>query len=208
MLFTVVLAASVAGKPPQGANPPQLCLPLPPKVESGLNQLINNQMQQRYTALAMASYFARVDVALNGFEDFFLELSEAKYDNALRLMQHLTTRCGKVVIDSIPNVGKIEWNSGLDAVLDALELQKNSTSAYVDLAKLAGENGDQNTQDILWAKFLRCEYSFIKKLGEKVTILKRVTTVEGLGETWANQLLGEIVDNEEEKLSCIGEDCE
>ena len=164
-------------------------------------------MQQHYKVLAMASFFARVDVALYGFVEFFNKLSETKYDNAFRLMQHLTTRCGKVVIDSIPNVGKTEWNSGLDATLNALELQKTSTTAYVNLAKLAGDNDDQNTQDILWAKFLRFEYSRIKQLGEKVTILKRVSTVEGLGEVWVNQLLEAIVEDKVEKIPCIGDDC-
>jgi len=73
-----------------------------------------------------------------------------------------------------------EWDSGLDAMEDALALEKKVNQALLDLHVCASSHNDAQLTDFIEGHFLTHQVEGIKELAGYVTNLKRVG--QGLGE--------------------------
>ena len=87
-------------------------------------------------------YFDRDDVALPGFAKYFKKSADEEKEHAEKLMKFQAQRGGRVVLNDIKKPAKDEWGTGLEAMQDALELEKTVNQALLDLHKVADANND------------------------------------------------------------------
>ena len=57
-------------------------------------------------------------------------------------MKFQAQRGGRVILSDIKKPAKDEWGTGLEAMQDALELEKTVNQALLDLHKIANDNSD------------------------------------------------------------------
>jgi len=160
------------------------------ETEDGLNKQINMELLASYTYLAMAFHFERSDVALPGFHRFFKKQSEDERHHAMMLMEYLNKRGGNIVLADIAKPSKRSWDSPLEAMQDALSLEKQVNQALLDLHSIGSSHNDANFCDFIESEFLTEQVDSIRELAGYVTRLKRVGP--GLGEyMFDNETLGE-----------------
>ena len=95
-------------------------------------------------------------------------------------MKFQNERGGRIVLQDIPKPIKQDWNSGLEAIEAALELEKTVNQSLLDLHSKAIKHGDAQFADFLEQNYLTEQVEAIKKLSDYVTNLKRAGP--GLGE--------------------------
>ena len=71
-----------------------------------------------------SSWCDRDDIALTGFAKFFKTRSDEERDHGMALIKYQNMRGGRVVFQDVAKPNKIEWDSALDAVQSALDLEK------------------------------------------------------------------------------------
>ncbi|XP_015767720.1 PREDICTED: soma ferritin-like [Acropora digitifera] len=148
--------------------------------EAGINKQINLELHASYVYMSMAFHFDRDDVALPGFHKFMLKQSEEEREHASQLMKYQNKRGGRIVLQDIKKPEKNEWESGLDACLAALDLEKHVNQALLDLHNVADTHGDPQMMDFIEENFLEEQVESIKQFSDFVANLKRVGP--GLGE--------------------------
>ncbi|KAG8190528.1 hypothetical protein JTE90_004103 [Oedothorax gibbosus] len=148
--------------------------------EGGVNKQINMELYASYVYAAMAFHFERDDVALPHISEFFKESSDEEREHAFKLMKFQNKRGGTVLLKAIQAPAKTKWTSPLEAMQDALELEKTVNQSLLDLHKIAASHDDAQMTDFLESEYLQEQVEAIKKLGDYVTNLKRVGS--GLGE--------------------------
>ncbi|XP_054706241.1 soma ferritin-like [Uloborus diversus] len=148
--------------------------------EAGVNKQINMELYASYVYLAMSYHFDRDDVALKHISEFFKESSDEEREHAMKLMKFQNQRGGTILLKDIKTPHKSKWASPLEAMEDALELEKTVNQALLDLHKVASSHDDAQMCDFLEAEYLTEQVEAIKKIADHVTNLKRVGT--GLGE--------------------------
>ncbi|XP_056642109.1 soma ferritin [Diorhabda sublineata] len=157
--------------------------------EDGINKQINTELYASYVYMSMACHFNRDDVALQGFYKYFKEASEEERGHAYRLMEYLNKRGGKVVLNDVKAPEKQEWGSAVEAMTDALNLEKEVNECLLNLHNTGSGHMDINLCDFLETHYLQEQVDAIKEIGDHVTNLKRVG--EGLGVYMMDQRLGE-----------------
>ncbi|KAK2707224.1 hypothetical protein QYM36_015043 [Artemia franciscana] len=93
--------------------------------EAAINKQINMELYASYAYLAMFTYFDRDDVASPGFAKFFEEASKEEREHAEKLIKYLNKRGGRVIYHPIEKPMKQEWGSCLEAMEDALSMEKD-----------------------------------------------------------------------------------
>ena len=126
----------------------------------------------------MAAHFDRDDVALPGFRDYFLESSKEENEHAQEFINYVNKRGGRVTYKSI-NAPKSEWTSALEAIEDALALEKDVNEKLLKLHAVADAANDPQLCDWIESEFLEEQVEANKKLADLITKLKRVG--DGLG---------------------------
>lgn len=81
-------------------------------------------------------------MALSGFAKYFRKAAEEEKEHAEKFMKFQVQRGGRVVLEDIKKPTKAEWGTGLEAMQDALELEKTVNRALLDLHKIANDNND------------------------------------------------------------------
>ena len=147
--------------------------------EDAINEQINAELTASYVYKAMAAHFDRDDVALPGFRDYFLESSKEENEHAQEFIDYVNKRGGRVTYKPIVAPVKIEWTTALDAVEDALALEKEVNEKLLKLHAVADAENDPQLADWLESEFLEEQVEANKKLADLITQLKRVG--EGLG---------------------------
>jgi len=150
-----------------------------PECEAGVNKQINMELYANYVYTSMAFYFARDDVALPGFHNYFKKAAKEEYEHAQKFMEFQNNRGGRILLKDIKKPEKEEWGSGLDAMKSALELEKQVNQSIIELHQLAGEKRDNHMTQFL-DEFLDEQVSGIKEIADHVTRLGRAGP--GLGE--------------------------
>ncbi|KAJ3583632.1 hypothetical protein NHX12_016323 [Muraenolepis orangiensis] len=144
--------------------------------EAAVNRMINLEMYASYTYTSMAFYFGRDDVALPGFAHFFKENSHEEREHAEKLMAFQNNRGGRIFLQDVKKPERDEWGSGLEALEAALQLEKSVNQALLDLHKVSSEHGDPHMNDFLESHYLNEQVEAIKKLGDYVSNLRRMST--------------------------------
>lgn len=76
---------------------------------------------------------------------------------------------------------KDEWGSGIDALVEALALEKSVNQSLLDMHTKAGNHNDGHLTNFLEDHFLEEQVHAIKELSEMITRLKRAGSTS-LGE--------------------------
>jgi len=143
--------------------------------EKEINKQINRELFAHYTYMSMAHHFDRDDIQLPGFHKFFKESSEEKLKHAHLLMEYQNKRGGRVKLHSLMKPCKDHWGSGLDAMRDALSLEKyNVYQSLLDLHSQATNANDLQLQDFLESNYLGEQVDSIKELSNFVGTLERM----------------------------------
>merc|ERR1712012_335657 len=147
--------------------------------EALINKQINMEFYASYVYLSMSAFFNRDDQALHGFAKFFKKSSDEEREHGMKLMEYQTKRGGRTVFQDISKPTTMEWGTPLQAMLDALELEKTVNQSLLDLHAAAGEKGDAHLCDFLEANYLDEQVEGIKEISDMITKLKRAG--DGLG---------------------------
>ena len=115
-----------------------------------------------------------VDVALPGFYKFFKKASDEEKEHAEKFMKYQNKRGGSIVFQPINKPTKDLYTDPLEALEDALQLEKDVNEALMSLHKVAETHEDAQMMDFLEGEFLEEQVDAIKELGEMITRLKRV----------------------------------
>eukprot|EP00112_Aurelia_sp_Birch-Aquarium-sp1_P000186 Seg1014.4 transcript_id=Seg1014.4/GoldUCD/mRNA.D3Y31 product="Soma ferritin" pseudo=true protein_id=Seg1014.4/GoldUCD/D3Y31 len=148
--------------------------------EAMVNMQINLELYASYAYMSMAQHFDRDDVALQGFAKFFKKSSDEEREHAEKFMKFQNQRGGRIKLSDIKAPAQDEWGSGLQAMEEALALEKKVNQALLDLHAMAATHNDAQMTDFIEGHFLTHQVESIKELAEYVTNLKRVGP--GLGE--------------------------
>ncbi|KAM9773784.1 ferritin, lower subunit isoform 1-T2 [Syngnathus typhle] len=149
--------------------------------EGDVNKLINLKLNASYTYLSLGMYFNRDDVALNKFASFFLELSGKEQEHAEKLLGYQNMRGGRILLQTIAKPTREDWKGGLDALSFSLDYQKAMNTCILEAHRKADANRDPHFCDFLEQNFLTDSHDTIKKLGDYVGSLKRITKSESHG---------------------------
>lgn len=93
-------------------------------------------------------YFDRDDVALPGFAKYFKKAADEEKEHAELLMKFQVQRGGRIVLSDIKKPIKDEWGSGLDAMQDALALEKSMNQSLLELHKTVNEHNDYQVNTV------------------------------------------------------------
>ena len=147
--------------------------------EDAINEQINAELTASYVYKAMAAHFDRDDVALPGFRDFFAHSSKEENEHAQEFINYLNKRGGRLQYKAIAAPAKTEWTTALEAVEDALALEKEVNEKLLRLHAVADAANDPQLADWIESEFLEEQVQANKQLADMITQLKRVG--EGLG---------------------------
>merc|ERR1711862_59554 len=147
--------------------------------EKALNDQVNAELSASYVYRSMAGFFDRDDVALHGFRDFFKKAAEEETEHAQMFIDYINKRGGRVTLKAI-GAPKQEWATALEALEDALTLEKDVNEKLLAMHAVADNDNDAQMTDFIEGNFLGEQVDAIKELADMITNVKRVGT-EGLG---------------------------
>ncbi|QQP53185.1 Ferritin, partial [Caligus rogercresseyi] len=104
--------------------------------EALINKQINMEFFASYTYLSMGAYFARDDVALEGFAKFFYDSSAEENTHARKLIDYQNLRGGRVVFQDISRPSVDSWDSAVEAMKAALQLEKDVNESLLGIHAL------------------------------------------------------------------------
>ena len=115
-------------------------------LESAINKQINAEFWSAYLYLSMSVHFA--NEGLSGFANWFKIQFQEEQDHALKFANYLIAKGNKVELLPIEKV-ETSWNSLLAAYEDTLAHEKVVTGLIHNLVKLAREENDYATENML-----------------------------------------------------------
>ncbi|XP_058807318.1 ferritin heavy chain-like [Phymastichus coffea] len=151
------------------------------------------EIEAAMTYLAMSAHFARDIVNRPGFSKMFLESANEEREHAIKIIEYLLMR-GQLTSD----VSKLlkfplkpireEWNSGVEALTDALNLESQVTRNIREIIMTCESPkdipfNDYHLVDYLTGDFLEEQYKGQRDLAGKISTLGKMMASHGaLGE--------------------------
>ena len=148
-------------------------------VESGINAQINMELSASYAYQAMAVYFSHDSVALPGLAKHFAHEADEERSHALKFVDYMTKRGGKVIFSSIA-APQMDLKSAKNAIEEAIKMEKDVNASLLRLHAMAGEAGDAHLSDFIESEFLEDQVDTLKELADMLTQLERCGC-DGLG---------------------------
>ncbi|XP_015275503.1 PREDICTED: ferritin heavy chain B-like [Gekko japonicus] len=145
-----------------------------PECEAAVSQLVNLELFASYVYLSMALHFDREDVALSHVAQFFREQFQEEREHADKFLRYQNQRGGRIVLEDIKKPDQDEWDNSLDAMQEALQLEKQVNQALLDLHSLATEKADPHLCNFLESEYLEEQVKAIKRLVDHITNLKHL----------------------------------
>ncbi|KAG4067837.1 hypothetical protein HA402_010523 [Bradysia odoriphaga] len=133
-----------------------------PRTEQQLNFQITQELMASHAYLAMANFFGRTEIALQGSSSFFRAMSDEEREHAFALIDYQNMRGGRVKMIGVekPNEQiKDEFSSLSAAIEESLLIERGNTSALKELVNIAESDGDIVTVDFICTKFLHEQVS-------------------------------------------------
>lgn len=115
-------------------------------LETAINKQINAEFWSAYFYLSMSAHFA--NKGLTGFANWFKVQFQEEQGHALKFMDYLIAKGNKVELQPIKEV-KTSWDSLLSAFQDTLGHEKEVTNLIHNLVKIAREESDYATENML-----------------------------------------------------------
>ena len=139
--------------------------------ESALNRHIQLEWQAHYNYLALAFYFKRDTVGLTNFYEFFRLQAEDETQHAQSLMRYCVDRGGILSFPAINTPEHLEFESGIQALGVALNMEKIVLDSLHVVHDIAQEANDHHLADYLESPFMAEQISAIKELSDLSTVL-------------------------------------
>lgn len=146
--------------------------------EAALNAQLNAELTASYVYEALAAYFDRDCVSLKGFHKLFKDSADEERKHARAFVDYINLRGGRVVFAPIAAPAKSEWTP-LEALEEALSLEKNIHGKLLELHDVASESDDPQLCDWLESEFLGEQVEANRVLAGHIANLRRCG--EGLG---------------------------
>ncbi|MDR1742494.1 MAG: ferritin [Dysgonamonadaceae bacterium] len=115
-------------------------------LETAINNQINAEFWSAYLYLSMSVHFA--NKGLSGLANWFKVQFEEEQEHAIKFMNYLIERGNKVELKPVEKV-PTSWDSALAAFQDTLEHEKVVTGLIHNLVKIAREENDYATENVL-----------------------------------------------------------
>ncbi|OAD62516.1 Soma ferritin [Eufriesea mexicana] len=144
------------------------------ETEDILNVQINAELKAFYYYLSMAAYFGRADVALPGCESFFMQMHHEEHEHALRFLNYVKMRGGRVNLCPIQSPLDQDWKCPLHAFKTALDLEIEVTDKLVEVNAVAEKHGDLNASDFIITGFMEDQMKSINEMARFVAILSGI----------------------------------
>ncbi|XP_064138012.1 ferritin heavy chain-like [Loxodonta africana] len=152
-------------------------------LEAAVNGQINLELYASCIYLSMSYYFDRDDVALKNFATYFLPQSHEEREHAEKLMKLQNQRGGQIFLQDIKKPDCNDWESGVNAMECALNLEKSVNQSLLELHKLATDKNDPHLCDFIESHYLHEQVKSIKELGDYITNLYKMGALQsGLAE--------------------------
>ncbi len=116
------------------------------KVEEILNKQLNQELQNAYLYLSMASYFTGLN--LNGFAHYFLVQAKEEVEHAMKIFRYISDRGGKVELYEIPRP-RSNWSSIEEAIEDFYNSEVANSKRIWELVEVVNKIGDKATESFL-----------------------------------------------------------
>jgi len=116
------------------------------KVEEILNKQLNQELQNAYLYLSMASYFTGLN--LNGFAHYFLVQAKEEVEHAMKIFRYISDRGGKVELYEIPRP-RSNWSSIEEAIEDFYNSEVANGKRIWELVEVVNKIGDKATESFL-----------------------------------------------------------
>lgn len=142
------------------------------KIQEALNAQINAEMWSAYLYLSMSMDAA--DKGLAGSAHWFAKQFSEEQEHAEKLAKYLQSQNAKVVLAPIAAV-KTQWGSLKEMFADTLEHERKVTAMIHDLCKLAQDENDFATANML-------QWFVNEQVNEEATaygILEALKMIEG-----------------------------
>ncbi|XP_052518694.1 ferritin heavy chain-like [Budorcas taxicolor] len=151
-----------------------------PECEAVVNSRATLELHASFQCQARAcSLHHHQDMALQHFSRFFLLRSQEHSEMAESLMFLQNQRGGRISFLDIRMSETQEQERGLQAMQDALHLEKSVSQSLLDLHYLATESSDAHLCHFLETRHLDQQLESIKELGDHLTNLHKMGTPEG-----------------------------
>uniref|UniRef100_A0A7C5YWE5 Ferritin n=1 Tax=Ignisphaera aggregans TaxID=334771 RepID=A0A7C5YWE5_9CREN len=116
------------------------------KVEEVLNKQLNQELQNAYLYLSMASYFMSLN--LSGFAHYFLVQAKEEVEHAMKIFRYISDRGGKVELYEIPRP-RSNWSSIEEAIEDFYNSEVANSKRIWELVEVVNKIGDKATESFL-----------------------------------------------------------
>ena len=144
---------------------------VPQKVQTALNNQLNEEMFASYSYLAMSAYFESHD--LSGFAGWFRAQSAEEYGHAMKIFDYLHQAGGKVTLKEIKSP-KINWKAYLDVFKDMYTAEQKVTKSINSIVELSGKEKDYATNNFL-------QWFVSEQVEEEATAQKLLKRMEMVG---------------------------
>jgi ferritin len=149
------------------------------KLQKALNEQINNELFAAYQYLAMAEYFAAMN--LDGFAHWMRLQREEEIEHAMKIFDFVIDRDGRVKLGAI-GAPSAEFASPLDVLKKALEHERAVTQKINGVYTAAKQENDYPTEALM-------QWFVLEQVEEEASALKVVERLEMAGEDKAALLM-------------------
>ncbi|GFW69639.1 ferritin heavy chain A [Trichonephila clavipes] len=127
-----------------------------------------------------AAHFDHNSIARKGFAKFFADNSLEEREHAHKFIDYLNSRGARFAGFDIKMPSKASWNKGLDALTDALNLEKHVNNKLHHLHDVASlQCIDQHLMDFLESEFFDEQVKSIDQLSRYISIVKGMDSPMG-----------------------------
>jgi len=149
------------------------------KLQKALNEQINNELFAAYQYLAMAEYFAAMN--LDGFAHWMRLQREEEIGHAMKIFDFVIDRDGRVKLGAIA-APPSKFASPLDVLKKALEHERAVTEKINGLYTSAKKENDYPTEALM-------QWFVLEQVEEEASALKVVERLEMAGDDKAALLM-------------------
>jgi len=149
------------------------------KLQKALNEQINNELFAAYQYLAMAEYFAAMN--LDGFAHWMRLQREEEICHAMKIFDFVIDRDGRVKLSAIAGPSA-KFASPLDVLKKALEHERAVTEKINALYTSAKKENDYPTEALM-------QWFVLEQVEEEASALKVVERLEMAGDDKAALLM-------------------
>ncbi|OBS57896.1 hypothetical protein A6R68_10984 [Neotoma lepida] len=128
------------------------------------------------TSQVPQNYFTKVEAAVNHLVYLYLWTSYISLSLGYYFDWDAERSRGRELFQDVQKPSQDEWGKSQEAMEAALALEKNLNQALLDLHSLASAHTDPHLCDFLENHFLDEEVKLIKKMGNRLTNLRRVAS--------------------------------